>query len=291
MGPFPSQRYADKSRAVWLDDYFQWLNPLLEDCCRVRKKDASIFCTAADPDFLCRPCFEDSDPPWNITMEGLPQGDEFMRFLRQWLVSPTDETCPLGGKASYSSALSLDDSSVELSHFRTYHTPLKSQADFINALAAAQRVAADISLRTGAQVFPFSIFYVFFEQYSHIVATTREVLTLAIASIFLVTTLFLGSWRTAAVVSLAVLSSVVMVLGVMGVSKIDLNAIALVNLVISVGIAVEFCSHIARAFMGASGGGLPHDHPGGARDRDERAFVALVEAGPSVRPSPCPVIC
>lgn len=150
--------------AVWIDDFFQWLNPLLEDCCRVTKQDPSVFCTPDDPDFRCRPCFEDAEPAWNITMEDLPEGDDFMRYLDQWLISPTDESCPLGGKAGYSSALSVDDSSVKLSHFRTYHTPLKTQADFINAMAAAQRVARDLSRRTGADVFPYSLFYVFFDQ-------------------------------------------------------------------------------------------------------------------------------
>lgn len=97
-------------------------------------------------------------------MDGLPEGEEFNRYLKQWLISPTDETCPLGGKAGYSSALKLNGSAVELSHFRTYHTPLKKQSDFINAFAAAQRVAADLSTRIGAEVFPYSLFYVFFDQ-------------------------------------------------------------------------------------------------------------------------------
>lgn len=65
------------------------------------------------------------------------------------------------------------------------------------------------------------------------------------------------------------------------------SAISLVNLVISLGIAVEFCSHIARAFMGAGGGGLPYDHPLGPQERDERAWSALVDVGGSVRFSTC----
>ena len=91
-----------------------------------------------------------------------------MRYLRHWLVSPTDEECPLGGKASYGNAISLsaDNSSVVASHFRTYHTPLKTQEDFINALAAARRVADDLSRRTKATVYPYSLFYVFFDQVS-----------------------------------------------------------------------------------------------------------------------------
>ncbi|EED77370.1 predicted protein, partial [Postia placenta Mad-698-R] len=50
---------------------------------------------------------------------------------------------------------------------------------------------------------------------------------------------------------------------------------------ISLGIAVEFCAHIARAFMSA-GSGLPVDHPAGQKERDERMWTALVDVGPSV---------
>jgi Niemann-Pick C1 protein len=101
-------------------------------------------------------------------MDGLPEGPEVMRYIQQWLSTPTDDNCPLGGQAAYSSALSLreDNSSVVASHFRTFHTPLKSQDDFINALEAAKRVARDIQGRTGVEVFPYSLFYVFFEQVS-----------------------------------------------------------------------------------------------------------------------------
>jgi len=105
---------------------------------------------------------------WVFAVEGLPEGAEFNRYLHQWLISPTDESCPLGGKVGYASAISFADdasnASVALSHFRTFHTPLKSQADFINALAAAERVADELSKATGKEVFPYSLPYVFFAQ-------------------------------------------------------------------------------------------------------------------------------
>ena len=43
--------------------------------------------------------------------------------------------------------------------------------------------------------------------------------------------------------------AVVSVMGVMGAWGIDLNVVSLVNFLISLGIAVEFCAHVARAFM------------------------------------------
>lgn len=70
----------------------------------------------------------------------------------------------------------------------------------------------------------------------------------------------------------------------MGLWHISLNAISLVNLVVSIGIALEFCSHIARAFMGAGAGvgGLPHGHPAGQKERDDRVYAALIDVGSSV---------
>lgn len=229
------------------------------------------------------PCYEAESQQWNVSMEGLPQGDKFMRYLEQWLQSPTDEACPLGGQAPYSSAISLKSAhSVTASHFRTYHTPLKSQADFIDAMAAANRVAEDLSKTSDGHVYPYSVFYVFFDQYATITATTRQVLFLALLAVFAMTSFMLGSFRTGAVVAWTTFMSVMMVMGIMGLWNISLNAVSLVNLVISIGISVEFCSHIARAFMGALGGGLPYDHPSGPKERDERAWVALADVGSSV---------
>lgn len=209
-----------------------------------------------------------------------------MRYLKQWLISPTDETCPLAGKASFGTALSLDDETgVVASHFRTSHSPLRSQDDFINSMAVARHIATKISELTGSQVFPYSLHYVFFDQYANIIAITQEILGLGLAAVLVVTALLLGSWRTGTIVTGVVALTVITVMGVMAVWGISLNAISLVNLVISIGIAVEFCAHVARAFMSA-GSGLPADHPAGQKERDERMWTALVDVGPSVSGSP-----
>ena len=292
----PDVSYLANPPAVWIDDFLQWLNPVLETCCRVRIDDPNTFCTPNDPERRCQPCFLDKDPPFDFTMNGLPEGEEFIRYLQHWLESPTDEECPLGGRSSYANAVSLGTEKtgdggnrtvVKASHFRTYHTPLKTQEDFINALAAARRVADDLGKRTGAKVYAYSLFYVFFDQvrisvipydsvdrsltsllcflrsdqYAHIVPITVQVLTLALVAVLLITSLLLGSFRTGSLVTLTCALTVFEVMGMMGVWGISLNAISLVNLVISLGIAVEFCSHVARAFMGAGGGGLPWGHP------------------------------
>ncbi|KAI0033352.1 multidrug efflux transporter AcrB transmembrane domain-containing protein [Vararia minispora EC-137] len=270
--------YLSQPSASWIDDFLRWLNPDFEECCRVLKRDPSKFCTSRDRPRNCQPCFAGREPAWNTTMQGFPEGDEFIRYLKHWLASPPSEDCPLSGAASYGDALALDGTDVTASHFRTFFEPLKSQDDFINAFTAAHRIADELSETTGAPVFPYSLFFVFFDQYAHIIAITQEVLGLGLAAVLLVTALFLGAWRTGAIVTGVVALTVVNVMGFMALWGISLNALSLVNLVISLGIAVEFCAHVARAFM-TSGSG---DHPTGQRERDERMWAALADVGPSV---------
>lgn len=279
----PAASSISEPSASWIDDFLGWLNPLQESCCRVKKRAPNEFCGPRDSSRACQPCYAGHEPPWNVTMQGLPEGDEFMRYLKQWLISPTNEECALAGKASFGAALSIDEqeNTVVASHFRTFHAPLKTQADFINSFASAHRVADEISEKTGTKVFPYSLHYVFFDQYAHIIAITQEVLGVGLGAVLLVTALLLGSWRTGSIVTGVVALTVVSVMGVMPLWGVSLNAISLVNLVISLGISVEFCAHIARAFMGASGG-LPPEHPSDQKERDERMWIALVEVGPSV---------
>ncbi|EJU00044.1 multidrug efflux transporter AcrB transmembrane domain-containing protein [Dacryopinax primogenitus] len=266
--------------ASWIDDFFRWLNPQYTSCCRVRKNDPNTFCLPRDSERRCQPCFEDHTPAWNITLEGLPQGEEFMRYVKQWLISPTNDECPLGGQSAYGDALSFsaDGKTLTASSFRTSHTPLKQQKDFINAFAAAHRIADNIASLTGTQVFPYSMFYVFFDQYAHLGSMTEETISLGLLAVLIITSLALGSVKTGVIVSCTVGLTVLNVGGVMGVWGISLNALSLVNLVIALGIAVEFNAHVARAFMGA----VPGSQAEGQKERDERVWSALVEVGPSV---------
>ncbi|MED6146660.1 NPC intracellular cholesterol transporter 1 [Stylosanthes scabra] len=59
-------------------------------------------------------------------------------------------------------------------------------------------------------------------------------------------------------------------MGVMAILNIQLNAVSVVNLVMSVGIAVEFCVHMTHSFSVTSG------------DKDERVEEALGTMGASV---------
>ena len=263
----PDVSYISGATASWIDDFLFWLKPSF-DCCTLPNGD---------------PCFADRDPPWNQSLYGMPEGAEFLAYASKWLESPTDESCPLGGKAAYSTAVVLDPerTTISASHFRTMHTPLRSQADFIAAYASARRIADSVSQDQGLTVFPYSKFYVFFDQYRTIVALASRLLGAALALILLITSALLGSLATGALVTMTVAMILIDVLGVMALAHVSLNALSLVNLVISVGIGVEFCAHVARAFMFPSRG-LLDKAKGKFRGRDARAWASLVNVGGSV---------
>jgi Niemann-Pick C1 protein len=265
----PEVSFLSASAANWLDDFFLWLNPENEKCC---------------VDAKGKPCFKDRQPAWNMTLSGMPEGQEFIHYLEKWVEAPTTEECPIGGKAAYSDALVIDSKhlSIPASHFRTSHTPLRSQSDFIAAYTAARRISREISEDVETEVFPYSKFYIFFDQYVSIVRLAGALIGSALAAVFVITTILLGSITTAFIVTLVVGMTVSAIIGSMAVMGVSLNAVSLVNLIICVGISVEFTAHIARAFTFPSRATMERAPRHRFRGRDARAWTAMVNVASSV---------
>jgi Niemann-Pick C1 protein len=261
----PEVSYINSATASWIDDFFYWLQPGT-DCCT---DDKGRECLTPDE--------------WSVTLSGLPTGHDFVALAKKWRAAPTNEQCPNGGSAAYSNALVLNSTTIDTpaSHFRTFHTPLQSQENFINSYAAARRIAKDISKEHDIDVFPYSKHYIFFDQYSTIIQLTATLLSVAVLIIFLITSLILGSLMTGLVVAVTVIMILIDIMGVMALAGVSLNAVSLVNLVISVGISVEFCAHIARAYTYPSSNILSKSR-NKFRGRDARAWTALVNVGASV---------
>jgi Niemann-Pick C1 protein len=148
-------------------------------------------------------------------------------------------------------------------------------------MASSRRIAEGLKESTGIDVFPYSSFYIFFDQYATIVRLTATLLGAAVGMILVVSSILLGSLRTGIVVTLTVVMIVVDIIGTMALFNVSLNAVSLVNLIICVGIGVEFCAHIARAFMFPSRAVMERAK-NKFRGRDARAWTALVNVGGSV---------
>lgn len=122
-------------------------------------------------------------------------------------------------------------------HFRTYHTVLKTSEDYYSAMTEARIIAANISSMLSTDtvkvdVYPYSVFYVFYEQY---LTMWRDVLTslaLSAAGVFLVTFILLGlDIQSALIILVTIFMIIADVFGLMYWWNISLNAVSLINLV------------------------------------------------------------
>ncbi|XP_075262325.1 NPC intracellular cholesterol transporter 1-like isoform X3 [Convolutriloba macropyga] len=269
----------------WVDDYMDWSEPESK-CCRFNSTNSKElgsskeFCNASVVSKACKSCNIDG---------GVLKGRQFYNLLPYFLSDIPSQDCPKAGKAAYSSAVSLktvpnppyvqsDNSpdtvgdAVVASYFMTYHTALRTSSDFTEALMESRGLAAKISQTLGVEVYPYSVFYVFYEQYVTIVRDTLVNMSVSLMSIFLVTFFLLGLDIVSAVfVGVTILMIIVSMCGLMYLWDISLNAISLVNLVMAVGISVEFSAHTVRTFA-------VNPNP----SRLQRARESLLEMGSSV---------
>ncbi|XP_043921296.1 NPC intracellular cholesterol transporter 1 isoform X2 [Protopterus annectens] len=271
----PNYTRIGYSPSSWIDDYFDWVKPQ-STCCRVYNTTGQ-FCNASVVDPRCERC-----RPLSPEGKKRPLGHEFMKFLPMFLSDNPNPKCGKGGHAAYSSAVNLvsNDTSVGATYFMTYHTILQTSTDYITAMRNARNLAANItkSLRVvenGYRVFPYSVFYVFYEQYLTIIHDTIFHLGLSLVAIFVVTAVLLGfEFWSAVMVCITIAMIVVNMFGVMWLWSVSLNAVSLVNLVMCCGISVEFCSHVVRAFSVST-----------KPTKAERAEEALAHMGSSVHQS------
>jgi len=242
--------YISAPSASWVDDYMDWLRN--ENCCKVDEEGQ--FCPAIREDPNCQDTCD-----INYAIAGLwPDNTTFNKYLPDFLIDNPCEACAKGGHAAYGQGLVYsgkeDNLKVGASHFMTYHTILKTSEDFYTAMIEARVISANISSMLSTptnkvEVYPYSIFYVFYEQYLTMWHDVLVSLAISAAAVFVVTFILLGLDIHSALVILITISMIVTNLfGLMYWWSISLNAVSLVNLVMAIGISVEFCSHIVRAF-------------------------------------------
>ncbi|KAM8794600.1 NPC1-like intracellular cholesterol transporter 1 [Eudromia elegans] len=236
----------------WLDDFLDWLNPTGR-CCRVHQfgPNQGEFCPGTSDALSCLlgPCLESARRP---------SPAEFRRFLPWFLQDAPTLQCPKGGLGAYDTAVRLAaNGTVVASRFMAYQRPLRTSQQYTAALRAARALARDITdtLRRvpgtdpAFRVFPYTVTYVYYEQYLSVVAEGLFTLTVCLVPTFGVSFVLLGMDLRS---SGATLLTIVMVLldttGAMALWDIPYNAVALINLVAAVGISVEFVSHITYAF-------------------------------------------
>nr|AGV40494.1 hypothetical protein [Phaseolus vulgaris] len=298
----PKSSYIAKPAASWLDDFLVWMSPEAFSCCR--KFTNGSYCPPDDqppcclPDEgpcglggVCQDCTTDTTCPKvaNINkkvelcflhsdlVNDRPSTAQFREKLPWFLDALPSADCAKGGHGAYTNSVDLngyESGVIQASEFRTYHTPLNTQGDYVNAIQAARDFSSRISTSLKMDIFPYSVFYIFFEQYLDIWKLSLINITIALGdiagAIFVVCLVITSSLWSSAIVLLVLVMIILDLMGVMAILGIQLNAVSVVNLVMSLGIAVEFCVHIVHAFTVSLG------------DRSQRAKTALCTVGASV---------
>ncbi|KAJ0174474.1 hypothetical protein K1T71_009582 [Dendrolimus kikuchii] len=278
-----NETYIGQPPNAWLDDFFDW--SAIPDCCKYFTTNNS-FCPVDSESDDCESC--------DIQLYGKeqrPSPAEFDKYLPYFLQDnpSADAGCIKGGHAAYSHAVNYKNlknkTEVYATYYQGYHTVLKTSSDYYSALRAARQVAANLTetlnrnlkdlgknLTDPVNVFPYSVFYVFYEQYLTMWPDTLKSMGISVLSIFIVTFLLMGFDLFSALVVVITITMIVVNLGgLMYWWGISLNAVSLVNLVMAVGIAVEFCSHLVHSFSVSPGS-----------SRVERAKDSLTKMGSSV---------
>lgn len=270
----------------WIDDYFSWLLPETP-CCRVLDYTTSTvngtgkeiknysrageFCPSTAPkSWKCHYCISP-----NATSTR-PDRKQFRKYLPWYLKDNPNDVCTKGGHAAYGSAVKLNTDPKKLivnsSYFMTYHTPSSTPEEFTNCFKHGNELAEKMSETLGHKVYPYSVFYIFYEQYLTIVQDTWKDLLISLCAIFVTIFILMGlNLGLALCIAITIAMIIIDLMGLMYLWGISLNAVALVNLVMATGISVEFCSHVARAFSTSP-------YP----SRVKRAQEALIEVGSSV---------
>jgi len=199
---------------------------------------------------------------------------EFFKYLEWFLRVNADTVCPNNGSPYATDVVLVYDNGtikeVDTARYRGLHSILVTQKEFIGAIKSAYSFCDLLKAETGLDVFPYSVFYIYFEQYLYIESVTYMAIGVAVLSVFVVTLLTVGNITLSLLIIAIVIMIEVDIVGLMYLWNINLNAVSAVNLVMAVGISIEFCVHIAHDFITASG------------TRDERVAHSLTYMGSSV---------
>ncbi|XP_014102679.1 NPC intracellular cholesterol transporter 1 isoform X1 [Bactrocera oleae] len=251
--------YIARPASSWIDDYFDWSQS--SSCCKYYPKTG---------DFCPHPKTECDSCEIEKTNRQRPNAHDFGKYLTFFLRDNPDDSCAKAGHAAYGNAVqyktnpSTNLSIVESTSFMAYHSILKTSADFYESLRAARKISANIThmlrgrlMSQGVpfeqtldiEVFPYSVFYVFYEQYLTMWPDTLQSMGISVLAIFIVTFVLMGfDIHSSLVVVITITMIVINLGGIMYYWNISLNAVSLVNLVMAVGISVEFCSHLVHSF-------------------------------------------
>lgn len=115
-------------------------------------------------------------------------------------------------------------------------------------------------------VFPYSVPFLFIEQFVAISSQTLQTLGICVGVVFFITTVFLPLPIMILFITMTVVLIMVSVIGFMHFWGLTLSSITMIHIIMCIGFCVDFATHICHAFAQA-GGSNRNDRVGEALDR------------------------
>jgi len=192
-------------------------------------------------------------------------GQTFAPAVRQFLRTPGFE------RFEDDVVFNGEGGSVKATRIRAKHVDTSNSDAQVDALEQAEEFAEKWQ-GTLPGSFMFADPYIFYDQFRIIVAQMATSILCCLLAVTVIST-FVLAHPIAVLITLAVLSMVFMdLLGNILLWGLDLNSISMINLIMAIGLVIDYSMHIAHSF-GLQDPKLP---------RKERAILTMEEIGPAV---------
>jgi len=258
--------------ASWYDDYADWLKPFGQLSCCKQDRDQNFCPSTQSVPPICLQCLRE---------EGSYTPMQFYKYLEWFLVDNPGLKCNKGGHSAYGGAINFMDNAtritenstglydpknqVNASYFMSYHSVCIKSVDCTENLRMGRIIAENITrtlkeLNRQAEtkfildeddfeVFPYALYYVYYEQYLTMVDVSVFQLGICIIPTFAFVFILLGfNLQSGLITLVTILMILIDTAGFSSLWGVDLNPVSLINLVAAIGLSVEFTSHVVRTF-------------------------------------------
>ncbi|XP_053403811.1 patched domain-containing protein 3-like [Mercenaria mercenaria] len=137
------------------------------------------------------------------------------------------------------------DSSVKSSRFYALSANLPNSQEEGRMMLEAR----DIANTASVECIAYSPFFEYFEQYVCVLGLTLKSIGITFAAVFVITCMFMPHPVLVTLVTLVVVVIMIGVFGVMYYLDIALSAVTMIQLIMTVGFAIDFSAHICHGYM------------------------------------------
>jgi len=191
---------------------------------------------------------------------GFVPSASFFTYLEQFLAAPT-------GRRFERDLLWVSDVPTDGVSATRFHGRYRDLPDAQTQVSSMRSLRSTVSNVNFGSTFPYTFAYLFYEQYAIIVREAVTNLALAFAAVIIITLFIVADVGATALVGLMIAMVDVDLLGLMHFWGLTIDSVSVINLVLAIGLALDYSVHMAHAFLQTPG------------TRQERVDAALDEMG------------